>query len=197
MRIFGVVSLFVLSAVLLIKDISASAYLGYCKGKFALCSASVCKLTGRNITFTGLKGETTKPEVSCTCPVMESSYIAAFNSGKMGDTCAPPKKNTVWSLYSTIGYIPQKKNNWSMKPEKSSVNVVKCSDEKVPGRKKIFQFAQCGGFLCTKTRVTKNGVQLAECLCPLESFAETLIQGNGIDHSACSTIAVGIPIIDP
>lgn len=169
------------------------AKVGYCAGEYALCSASECKLTGRTISYLSPFGQAISPEVSCTCPVINDDYVAYFNSGKMGDTCNQPGKNKVWSLYSTNGNIPQKVNNWSVDPSKTSVNVVLCK----ANDKRRFYYAQCGGFICNKTKVTETGVQLAECFCPLESSENFLIQGYNNDESFCSRIKIAVPILIP
>ena len=68
-----------------------------CDGKYALCAASTCKLTGKKITT---NNGVTYPEVSCTCPVLEGKAIADLTGGNMAGSCAAPmvdgKEGVCW-----------------------------------------------------------------------------------------------------
>src|SRR5262245_43355485 len=64
-----------------------------CPGEFALCAASICTPTGRNITVackagtpgcSTLTGTASFPEAQCTCPIFPGPSIADVNGGNMG-----------------------------------------------------------------------------------------------------------------
>jgi hypothetical protein len=91
-----------------------------CHGRFALCAASTCKATGKNITVNVTGGGTaTFPEYDCTCPILDGPSIADLTGGNMQGSCTPPP-GQIWSLYQPREHIPQAITNWNRAPSKSS-----------------------------------------------------------------------------
>src|SRR5215469_2616149 len=71
-----------------------------CHGYFALCAASTCTPTGKQITVkTATGGTATFPEADCTCPVVLGPSIANLAGGNMQGSCEPPRPDTIWSTY--------------------------------------------------------------------------------------------------
>ena len=64
-----------------------------CNGYFALCAASTCTPTGKQITVkTATGGTATFPEADCTCPVILGPSIANLAGGNMQGSCEPPRE---------------------------------------------------------------------------------------------------------
>ena len=62
-----------------------------CGGYFALCAASTCTPTTKQITVrTATGGTATFPEADCTCPVLLGPSIANLAGGNMQGSCEPP-----------------------------------------------------------------------------------------------------------
>ena len=77
-----------------------------CEGRFALCAASTCKATGKNITVNVTSGGTaTFPEYDCTCPILDGPSLADLTGGNMQGSCTPPP-GQIWSLYQPREHIP-------------------------------------------------------------------------------------------
>src|SRR5262252_2979329 len=54
----------------------------FCDGYFALCAASTCTRTGKQIAVNTITGGTRKfPEADCTCPVILGTSIANLSGG--------------------------------------------------------------------------------------------------------------------
>src|SRR6202162_3063313 len=83
-----------------------------CHGYFALCAASTCTPTGKQITVkTATGGTATFPEADCTCPVVLGPSIANLAGGNMQGSCEPPP-DTIWSTYQPRPNITQALTNW-------------------------------------------------------------------------------------
>ena len=94
-----------------------------CSGKYALCAASTCKLTGKTITTNN--GET-YPEAECTCPVIDGYSIADTSMGVMKGTCAVDDPTTqVWSLFAPLLHYPQETNDFVQFPKSKTKAVSK------------------------------------------------------------------------
>ena len=149
-----------------------------CKGKFALCAASICTPTGGTIAVNVPGGGTTNfPAASCTCPVVEGPNIADVNGGNMQGSCDPPGKGMVWSTYQERSNVPQEINNWSRTQADTAIEFQLCGASMNVGN----QFANCWSFACTINKSSKdtNGVKTATCICPLgENPDATAVPAN-------------------
>ena len=96
-----------------------------CIGRYALCDKSNCKTVAGN--------------ARCTCPILDGASIASLD--QLGGSCTPPKKGTVYSLFSLQGY--------------GTSGTLTCPQGT--------QFAQCWNATC---EVLPGGKQ-ATCTCPL------------------------------
>jgi hypothetical protein len=160
------------------------AKLAICPNDFALCSASTCVATGGEIT---LNDGRTLPAASCTCPVLPGPSIADLNAGNMQGSCTPPKDG-VWSTYQINGAFPQAAANptWS---EASAVALI------CPGGR---EFAQCWNFACQLGPVV-NGVQLAQCTCPIELALTPFVSQAGLGgEDSCTKLPISAALaVDP
>jgi hypothetical protein len=150
---------------------------------FALCAASTCTPTGG--TIRGNDGRR-HPAVSCTCPVLVGDNIADLRGGNMDGSCTAPD-GFVWSTYEFNDSYPQDiDGTWETAP--AMFQVCPASDE----------FSQCWNWKCALGDVV-NGVQLAECTCPMEkSPFQFVTQAGQGDPAACADIPVGGPLFfDP
>jgi hypothetical protein len=146
-----------------------------CPGPFALCAASTCTPTGREITVNVTTGSTAQfPEYDCTCPILRSPAIADLTGGNMQGSCQPPSENQVWSLYSPRLQIPQALNGWMRGASATSAPPLIC-----PARLNLGdQLVNCFSFACDLAEGI-NGVPVATCHCPLgESTAGTSVPPN-------------------
>lgn len=160
-----------------------------CSGKYALCAASTCELTGKTITTNN--GET-YPEAECTCPVIDGYSIAVTSMGVMQGTCAVDDPETqVWSLFAPKLFYPQEANNFVQEPRSATQAVVQqCPGEIAP------QSANCFAMLCTYDQELTNGTQTATCSCPTRQLArgtDFLIEAGQGDPSACLQHPVSAP----
>lgn len=139
----------------------------YCYGRYALCAASTCELTGKEITTrvvssTGqLLGYSKYPEAVCTCPVMDGKFQASgANLGQMQGRCNQPDQAHVWSLYSPMP-VPQAMHSYKLSAPDTKPIVQVCAAKR--GR----SFTNCFGFKCTLNPEPVNGTQMATCYCPI------------------------------
>jgi hypothetical protein len=169
-----------------------------CQGRFALCAASTCKATGKNITVNVTGGGTaTFPEYDCTCPILDGPSIADLTGGNMQGSCTPPP-GQIWSLYQPREHIPQAITNWARAPSKSSAPPLICKADLNLGDKLV----NCFSFACNPAGSIR-GVPVATCHCPLGeslegkpvkpaiSFATQAGQGN---TEICAEYPVGGPL---
>src|SRR5262249_48217977 len=87
----------------------AKPELTMCKGPFALCSASTCKLTAKQFP------EPPTPGFVCKSPALPGRARADLTGEKIKETSLPPvdpatKKAGVWSLFWPNLNIPQEVN---------------------------------------------------------------------------------------
>ena len=125
--------------------------LDICSGEYALCAASSTEPTGRSITV----GSIVYSEGKSVCPVLSGKSIA--NLDLMNGSCKAPA-GKVWSLFSAIKSYPQAPS-WAVAPAAVRTFVTTAG----AGGGMSNQWS----FLCTKQRHKTNGVQLADCLGPL------------------------------
>lgn len=185
-----------------------------CKGEFALCASSTCRLTGRNITVKTADGKGTReyPEVICKCPIITEqiaiengvplSGMGGVNQGNMQGSCAVPSPDKIWSLFNPLKYYPQE----SATPPFSTSNTDKQKFKQYTC--KSGTGSNCWSFLCTRDKELTNGTRTATCACPAgenplgapTQNSEFLIgagshygPAQGGQQAACSQYPVSIP----
>src|SRR5262249_11492226 len=89
----------------------------YCSGYFALCAASTCTATGRELKVNVTGGGTAFfPEADCTCPIFSGEGVADLAGGNMQGSCKPPVAPDgsvgVWSYYAVQAHIAQQLTGW-------------------------------------------------------------------------------------
>ena len=169
-----------------------------CNGYFALCAASTCTPTGKQITVkTATGGTATFPEADCTCPVLLGPSIANLAGGNMQGSCEPPEPGTIWSTYQPRPNIPQELTGW----EPAAAPPLFCPKNPPLGN----QLVNCFSFLCDSQRYINNA-PVVTCHCPIgESLAGTpvpprtafLTQAGQGDRAYCAMHPVSGPISLP
>lgn len=152
---------------------------------FALCAASTCTATGGFITDN--QGIPHKA-VSCTCPILTGDNIADLNGGNMQGSCTSSDPDVVFSTYEFSESFPQFVDG-TWEPDQTAVIQV-CPSQ--------YSFSQCWNWKCTRIE-SQNGVELAQCTCPLEKTSYSFVtQAGQGDPSACADLPVGGPLfLDP
>jgi hypothetical protein len=169
-----------------------------CSGYFALCAASTCTPTGKQITVrTATGGTATFPEADCTCPVVLGPSIANLAGGNMQGSCEPPRPDTIWSTYQPRPNIPQALTDWVPAPAPPLF----CPKRLGLGN----QLVNCFSFLCD-SQTYINNAPVVTCHCPIgESLAGTavpphtafLTQAGQGDEEFCAMHPVSGPISLP
>ena len=138
-------------------DTSFEKALRIVNGKFAFCGASGAVPTGRIIEVQGKKFK----EGRSICPVMDGPSVAS--TALVPDPTVTPDgtENTVWSYFWYYDNVPQAPT-WETLPTVNRSFVI--GDE---------PSTQMSNMFCMPCRIVdeKNGVQLAECLGPLNELA--------------------------
>lgn len=150
---------------------------------FALCAAATCTPTGDSIT--GNDGRR-HPAASCTCPVLVGDNIADLKGGNVQGSCEAPD-GFVYSTYEISASFPQEVDGtWQDEPAKPQI----CPASQ--------PYAQCWNWKCALGDVV-DGVQLAECTCPIEQTPfDFVTQAGQGDPAACDDLPVGGPLFfDP
>lgn len=173
-----------------------------CHGYFALCAASICKPTGRQITVrTATGGTATFPEADCKCPVLLGPSIANLAGGNMLGTCEPPGPGQIWSTYQPRPNIPQEITNWVPSLPEAAAPPLFCPKRRNLGN----QLVNCFSFACD-SQTYINNVPVVTCHCPIgESLAGTpvpahtsfLTQAGQGDRAFCADHPVSGPISFP
>jgi hypothetical protein len=169
-----------------------------CHGYFALCAASTCTPTGKQITVrTATGGTATFPEADCTCPVVLGPSIANLAGGNMQGSCEPPRPDTIWSTFQPRPNIPQALTDWVPAPAPPLF---------CPKRLNLgSQSVNCFSFLCD-SQTYINNAPVVTCHCPIgESLAGTpvpprtafLTQAGQGDREFCAMHPVSGPISLP
>jgi hypothetical protein len=135
----------------------------FCTGYFALCAASTCTPTGKQIAVNKPDGTTANfPEADCTCPVILGTSIANLSGGNMQGSCEPPGPGTIWSTYQPRPDIPQALTNWVPTLPEAFAPPQVCPASLNLGN----QYAQCFSFSCdTETYI--NNVPVVTCHCAI------------------------------
>jgi hypothetical protein len=170
-----------------------------CNGYFALCAASTCTPTGKQITVKVASGGTAVfPEADCTCPVLFGRSLANLAGGNMQGSCKPPGPGQIWSTYSPRRDIPQAITNWVPTEPEAAAPPQVCPASLNQGNK----LANCFSFVCDSETYISN-VPVVTCHCPIgESFAGTPVvpqtafatQAGQGDQRFCFKHPVSVPI---
>ena len=174
----------------------------FCTGYFALCAASPCTPTGKEITVRTAAGGTAKfPEADCTCPVLLGPSVANLAGGNMQGSCNPPAPGQIWSTYELRPNIPQALTNWVPTPPEAAAPPLLCPKSLNLGSQSV----NCFSFLCD-TQTYINNMPVVTCHCPIgESLAGTpvapatafLTQAGQGDQAYCAKYPVSGPLSIP
>ena len=174
----------------------------FCEGYFALCAASTCTRTGKQIAVNTITGGTRNfPEADCTCPVILGTSIANLSGGNMKGSCEPPGPGHLWSTYQARPDIPQALTNWVPTLPEAAAPPLFCPKSPPLGN----QLVNCFSFLCD-SQTYINNVPVVTCHCPIgESLAGTpvpprtafLTQAGQGDPTTCAKYPVSGPISLP
>ena len=186
-----------------------------CYGEFALCASSTCKLTGKKITVKTADGNGKReyPEVICKCPIItnaiaiannkELAGLAGVNQGNMNGSCAVPRPDKIWSLFSHLTNYPQESANppFVRGDDQNTFKQYTCTSG---------TGSNCWSFLCTRDKTLTNGTRTATCSCPagenpfgaptqngefLIGAGSQYTSAQGGQQAACSQYPVSIPDI--
>ena len=127
------------------------------KGKFAFCGASGAEPTGNIITVQGRKFK----EGRSVCPVMDGPSIANLKLVPNPSVSPDGTKDTVWSFFWYYDEVPQAPT-WETLPTVNRSFVIGDTPN-----------TQMSNMFCMPCRIFKtvNGVELAECVGPLNELA--------------------------
>ena len=127
------------------------------KGKFAFCGASGAEPTGNIITVQGRKFK----EGRSVCPVMDGPSIANLKLVPNPSVSPDGTKDTVWSFFWYYDEVPQAPT-WETLPTVNRSFVIGDTPS-----------TQMSNMFCMPCRIFKtvNGVELAECVGPLNELA--------------------------
>ena len=127
------------------------------KGKFAFCGASGAEPTGNIITVQGRKFK----EGRSVCPVMDGPSIANLKLVPNPSVSPDGTKDTVWSFFWYYDAVPQAPT-WETLPTVNRSFVIGDTPS-----------TQMSNMFCMPCRIFKtvNGVELAECVGPLNELA--------------------------
>ena len=130
------------------------------KGKFAFCGASGAEPTGNIITVQGRKFK----EGRSVCPVMDGPSIANLKLVPNPSVSPDGTKDTVWSFFWYYDAVPQAPT-WETLPTVNRSFVIGDTPN-----------TQMSNMFCMPCRIFKtvNGVELAECVGPLNEMAVPL-----------------------
>jgi len=168
----------------------------FCTGYFALCAASTCTPTGKQIAVNKPDGTTQNfPEADCTCPVILGTSIANLSGGNMQGSCEPPGPGQIWSSYQLRPDIPQALTNWDPTLPEAFAPPQVCPASLNVGN----QYAQCFSMSCdTETYI--NNVPVVTCHCaigatlngtPAQSQASFPTQAGQRNQAICFQHPVG------
>jgi len=127
------------------------------KGKFAFCGASGAEPTGNIITVQGRKFK----EGRSVCPVMDGPSIANLKLVPNPSISPDGTKDTVWSFFWYYDEVPQAPT-WETLTTVNRSFVIGDTPS-----------TQMSNMFCMPCRIFKtvNGVELAECVGPLNELA--------------------------
>jgi hypothetical protein len=164
----------------------------FCEGYFALCAASTCTRTGKQIAVNTITGRTRNfPEADCTCPVILGTSIANLSGGNMKGSCDPPGAGKLWSTYQLRPDIPQALTDWVPHLPEDAAPPQICPAGN--------QYAQCFSFKCDSETYINN-VPVVTCHCaigatlaglPAQSQSSFPTQAGQGDQAICADLPVG------
>ena len=127
------------------------------KGKFAFCGASGAEPTGNIITVQGRKFK----EGRSVCPVMDGPSVANLKLVPNPSVSPDGTKDTVWSFFWYYDEVPQAPT-WETLTTVNRSFVIGDTPS-----------TQMSNMFCMPCRIFKtvNGVELAECVGPLNELA--------------------------
>ena len=127
------------------------------KGKFAFCGASGAEPTGNIITVQGRKFK----EGRSVCPVMDGPSIANLKLVPNPSVTPDGTEDTVWSFFWYYDEVPQAPT-WETLPTVNRSFVIGDTPS-----------TQMSNMFCMPCKIFKtvNGVELAECVGPLNELA--------------------------
>jgi len=127
------------------------------KGKFAFCGASGAEPTGNIITVQGRKFK----EGRSVCPVMDGPSVANLKLVPNPSVSPDGTKDTVWSFFWYYDEVPQAPT-WETLTTVNRSFVIGDTPN-----------TQMSNMFCMPCRIFKtvNGVELAECIGPLNELA--------------------------
>ena len=127
------------------------------KGKFAFCGSSGAEPTGNIITVQGRKFK----EGRSVCPVMDGPSIANLKLVPNPSVSPDGTKDTVWSFFWYYDEVPQAPT-WETLPTVNRSFVIGDTPS-----------TQMSNMFCMPCSIFKtvNGVELAECVGPLNEMA--------------------------
>ena len=127
------------------------------KGKFAFCGASGAEPTGNIITVHGRKFK----EGRSVCPVMDGPSVANLKLVPNPSVSPDGTKDTVWSFFWYYDEVPQAPT-WETLPTVNRSFVIGDTPS-----------TQMSNMFCMPCKIFKtvNGVELAECVGPLNELA--------------------------
>jgi hypothetical protein len=127
------------------------------KGKFAFCGASGAEPTGNIITVQGRKFK----EGRSVCPVMDGPSVANLKLVPNPSVSPDGTKDTVWSFFWYYDEVPQAPT-WETLTTVNRSFVIGDTPN-----------TQMSNMFCMPCRIFKtvNGVELAECVGPLNELA--------------------------
>ena len=127
------------------------------KGKFAFCGASGAEPTGNIITVQGRKFK----EGRSVCPVMDGPSIANLKLVPNPSVTPDGTEDTVWSFFWYYDEVPQAPT-WETLPTVNRSFVIGDTPS-----------TQMSNMFCMPCKIFKtvNGVELAECVGPLNEMA--------------------------
>ena len=130
------------------------------KGKFAFCGASGAEPTGNIITVQGRKFK----EGRSVCPVMDGPSVANLKLVPNPSVSPDGTKDTVWSFFWYYDEVPQAPT-WETLPTVNRSFVIGDTPS-----------TQMSNMFCMPCKIFKtvNGVELAECVGPLNEMAVPL-----------------------
>jgi hypothetical protein len=137
----------------------------FCGGYFALCAASTCTATGKQIAVNKPDGTTANfPEADCTCPVIYGPSVANLSGGNMKGSCEPPGPGQIWSTFQPRPDIPQALTGWVPTLPEAAAPPQICPASLNQGN----QYAQCFSFSCdTETWIDNYPVPVVTCHCAI------------------------------
>ena len=130
------------------------------KGKFAFCGASGAESTGNIVTVQGRKFK----EGRSVCPVMDGPSIANLKLVPNPSVTPDGTEDTVWSFFWYYDEVPQAPT-WETLPTVNRSFVIGDTPS-----------TQMSNMFCMPCKIFKtvNGVELAECVGPLNEMAVPL-----------------------